>query len=161
MLRKGQTKGDSKTITHIRRFMKVKVVQSCLTLSGLMDCKPARLFCPWNSPGQETEMGSCFLLCKIFPTQGSNPGLLHCQRILYHLSHQGCPRILKWLAYSFSGGSSWLRNWTGVFWIASGFFTSWAGRCIPIHKSLLESTPTLKSRTIWVPIKINRDCCGF
>jgi len=29
----------------------------------------------------------------IFPTQGSNPGLVHCRRILYQLSHQGCPKI--------------------------------------------------------------------
>ena len=26
---------------------------------------------------------------EIFPTQGSNPGLLHCRQILYQLSHQG------------------------------------------------------------------------
>ena len=30
-----------------------------------------------------------FLLHATFPTQGSNLGLLHCRRILYHLSHQG------------------------------------------------------------------------
>ena len=34
-------------------------------------------------------MGSHFLLQEIFPTQGSNPGLLHCRQILFHLSHQG------------------------------------------------------------------------
>ena len=28
----------------------------------------------------------------IFPTQGSNPGLLHCRQILYKLSHQGRPQ---------------------------------------------------------------------
>ena len=28
-------------------------------------------------------------LLQIFPTQGSNPGLLHCRRILYQLSCQG------------------------------------------------------------------------
>ena len=33
---------------------------------------------------------SCrFLLQGIFPTQGSNLGLLHCRQTLYHLSHQG------------------------------------------------------------------------
>jgi len=33
---------------------------------------------------------SChFLLHRIVPTQGLNPGLLHCRQILYHLSHQG------------------------------------------------------------------------
>ena len=43
----------------------------------------------------------------------SNPGLLHCRQILYHLSHQRSPRILEWLAYPFVRGSSWPRNWTG------------------------------------------------
>ena len=33
------------------------------------------------------------LLQGIFPTQGSNPGLLHCRQILYHLSHQGRPKF--------------------------------------------------------------------
>ena len=35
-----------------------------------------------------------------------NPGLLHCRWILYHLSHQGSPRILDWVAYPFSRGTS-------------------------------------------------------
>ena len=43
---------------------------------------------PWNSPGQNTGVGSLFLLKGIFPTQGLNPGLPHCGRILYQLSHQ-------------------------------------------------------------------------
>ena len=36
-------------------------------------------------------MGSLSLLQGIFPTQGSNSGLLHGRRILYQLSHQGSP----------------------------------------------------------------------
>ena len=47
-------------------------------------------------------MGCHALLQGIFPTQGSNPGLLTCRQILYHLSHQGSPRILEWVAYPFS-----------------------------------------------------------
>ena len=43
---------------------------------------------PWNSPGQNTGVGSLSLLQGIFPTQGSNPGLPHCRRLLYQLSHQ-------------------------------------------------------------------------
>ena len=31
------------------------------------------------------------LLQRIFPTQGLNPGLLHCKQIIYRLSHQGSP----------------------------------------------------------------------
>ena len=36
---------------------------------------PARLLCPWNSPGKNTGVGCHSLLQGIFPTQGSNPGL--------------------------------------------------------------------------------------
>ena len=54
-----------------------------------------RLFAnPWNSPGQNTGVGSLSLLQGIFPTQGSNPGLPHCRQILYQLSHLGSPEML-------------------------------------------------------------------
>ena len=53
--------------------VKVKITQSC----------------PWNSPGQNTGVGSLSLLQGIVPIQGSNPGLLHCRQILYQLSQQG------------------------------------------------------------------------
>ena len=90
------------------------------------------LYSPWNSPGQNTRVGSCSLLQGIFPTQGSNPGLPHCRWILYQLSHQGSPIILEWGAYpSFSSRSSQLRNQTGVSWIAGRFFTNWAIREAP------------------------------
>ena len=49
---------------------------------------PARLLCPWDSPGKKTGVGCHFLLQGIFPTHGSNPRLLHCRQFLYHLSHQ-------------------------------------------------------------------------
>ena len=87
---------------------------------------PHGLYSPWNSPGQNAGVGSCSLLQGIFPTQGSNPGLQHCRQILYHLSHQGSPRILKWVAYPFSRGSCQPRNWTRVSSIAGRLFTSWA-----------------------------------
>ena len=86
------------------------------------------LYSPWNSPGQNTGAGSLSLLQGIFPTQGSNPGLLHCRRILYQLSHKGSPRILEGVAYPFSSGSSWLRNQTGVSRTVGRFFTNWAIR---------------------------------
>ena len=79
-----------------------------------------------NSPARNTGVGSLSLLQGIFPTQGSNPSLLHCRRILYQLSHQVSLRILEWVAYPFSSRSSWPRNWTGVSCIAGGFFASWA-----------------------------------
>ena len=82
----------------------------------------------WNSPGQNPGVGSLSLLQGIFPTQGSNPGLLHWRQILYQLSHKGSPRILEWVAYSFSSRSSRPRNWTSISFIAGGFFTNWAIR---------------------------------
>ena len=88
---------------------KVKAAQSCRTLCSPMDC-------PWNSPGQNGGVGSLSLLQGIFPTQGSNPGLPHCRRILYQLSHKGSPRTLEWVAYPFPSRSSQLRNQTRDSW---------------------------------------------
>ena len=56
---------------------------------GLYRLYPARILCPWNSPGKNTGVGCHFLLQGIFLTQGSNPGLLHSRQILYRLNHQG------------------------------------------------------------------------
>ena len=78
----------------------------------------------WNSPDQNTGVGSLFLLQGISPIQRLNPGLLHCRQILYQLSHKGSPRILEWVAYPFSSGSSCPRNRTGLSYIAGGFFTN-------------------------------------
>ena len=66
------------------------VVPNSLRLHGL---QPSRLLGPWDFPGKDTGVGWHFLLQGIFPTQGSNPGLLHCRQILYWLS---C-LIHKWL----------------------------------------------------------------
>ena len=51
--------------------------------------QPTGLLCPWNFPGKSTGVGCHFLLQRIFPTQGSNPGLPHCRQMLYRLCHQG------------------------------------------------------------------------
>ena len=71
--------------------------------------QPHGLYSPWNSPGQNTGVGSLSLLQGIFPTLGLNPGLPHCEWILYQLSHKGSSRILEWVAYPFSSRSSWPR----------------------------------------------------
>ena len=70
-------------------------------------------------------VGNLSLLQGIFPTQGSNPGLPYCRRSLSQLSHKGSPRILEWVAYPFSSGSSQPGNQTGVSCITGGFFTNW------------------------------------
>ena len=88
---------------------------------------PHGLYSPWTSPGQNTGVDSHSLLHGIFPTEGSNPGLPHCRRIVYHLSHQGSPRTLEWVLYPFSRVTSQPSNWTVVsYYVVREFFTSWA-----------------------------------
>ena len=72
--------------------------KSCSVMSDSL--WPHGLYSPWNSPSQNTGVGSLYLLQGIFPTQGSNTGLPHCRRILYQLSHKGSPRILEWIVPS-------------------------------------------------------------
>ena len=98
---------------------------------------PHGLYSPWNSPGQNSRVGSCSLLQGIFPNQGLNPSLPHCRQILYQLSHQGSPRILEWVAYAFNSGSSQHRNRTGVSCTAGRFFTCWTTREAPREKQIL------------------------
>ena len=64
----------------------MKVAQSCLTLCDPMDYTVHGIL-----QVQNTGVGSLSLLRGIFPTQGLNPGLLHCRWILYQLSHKGSP----------------------------------------------------------------------
>ena len=112
---------------------------------------------PWDSPGQNTGVGSISLLQGIFPTQGLNPRPPNYRQTLYQLSHkekksevaQSYPtlcdlmdyslsgssihgifqtRILDWVAISFSRGYSWPRNRTQVSSTAGRCFTIWATR---------------------------------
>ena len=67
-----------------------------LSLNGVrLFAAPQTVAHPWNSPGKNTGVDCHFLLQRIFPTQGSNLGLLYCRQILYQLSHQGWKNIFK------------------------------------------------------------------
>ena len=59
----------------------VFVAQPCPTLCDPHGLYPARVLCPWNFLGKSTGVGCHSLLQEIFPTQRSNPGLLHCRQI--------------------------------------------------------------------------------
>ena len=98
------------------------VAQSCPTLCNLMDCSPPGSSVHGDSPGKNNGVGCYAFFQGNFLIQGLNPGLLHCKQILYCLSHQGSPRILEWVAYHFSRGSSRLRNQIRVSHIAGRFF---------------------------------------
>ena len=78
--------------------------QSCSVVSDSLQAHG--LYNPWNSPGQNTGVGSLSLLQGIFSIQGLNPGLPNCRRILYQVSHKESPRISEWVAYPFSSRSS-------------------------------------------------------
>ena len=67
------------------------IVQSCRTLCKPMDCSPPGSSVHGILQARILENTVHFLLQEIFPTQGSNLGLLHYRQILYHLSYQGSP----------------------------------------------------------------------
>ena len=116
------------------------VAQSCLTLCDLMDCSLPGSSVLGDSSGKNTGVGFHVLLQGVFPTQGSNPGLLHCRWILYQFFglREG-KRTLEWVVYPFSRGSSWPRNWTGVSCIAGGFPPSWTTREALIKLAIYQS----------------------
>ena len=93
-------------------------LQSCLTLCNPMDISPSGSSDHGDSPGKNTRVDCHAFLPGIFPTLGSNPGLLHCRQVLYHLSHQESPRILEWVTYPFSKGASQPRNRSRVSCVA-------------------------------------------
>ena len=112
---------------------------------------PRGLYSWWNSPGQNTGVGSCSLLQAIFPTQELDPGLPHCRKILYQLSHQGSP--FSWVQFSHSVMSNSATPWTAarqasLFITNSQEFTRthahWIGDAIqPSHSLLPPSLPAL------------------
>ena len=142
-------------------YKKWRKSENCSVVSNSL--RPHGLDSPWNSPGKNTGVGSLSLLQGIFPTQRSNLGLSHCRQILYQLNHKRSPRILEWVAYPFSSGSSQPRNWTGVSCITGGFFTNWAIREAPFL-NYIEITVylqcwlynTLDNQLTWISLLLNK-----
>ena len=137
-------------------------IESCSVMSDYL--RPHVLYTPWNSPGQNTGVGSLSLLQGIFPTQGWNPGLPHFRWILYQLSQKGSPRILEWVAYPFCSRSFRPRNQTGVSCIAGGFFTNWAirdGYLLPENKFTHILSPVLQQNQPTGTGPLNSKCLGL
>ena len=154
------------------------VAQSCPTLCNPVDSSPpsssvhgilcARIL-EWVTMPSSMDL----------PNPGIEPGIPHCSWILYHLSHQGSPRILERVPCPFHRGTSLPRNWTSVSCIAGRFFTSWATRevCGCSISEVTQSCPTrgdpmdcspqgssvhgvLQARIlVWVAISFSRGSC--
>ena len=89
--RQGEEEEYSAIVNLLLQILHIVVVQlfspvQCVQFHGL---QPTRLFCPQDFPGKNARVRCHFLLQGIFPTQGLNPGLLHCRWILCSLSQQG------------------------------------------------------------------------
>ena len=116
----------------------VAVIQSCLTLCNPMDCSlPGSSV--QNSPRKNTGERGLSLPQGLFLTQRSNPGLLHCRQILYHLSHQGSllqSRMVLWIFHVVAIvtvtclkclGQLFIEHptvWTFLFFVPSGLDSS-------------------------------------
>ena len=85
---------DPGALHHMRAAVILPVVRARSVVSDSLQpygLQPTRLLCPWDFQGKNTRVGCHFLLQGIFPTQGSNPGLLLCRQILYQLSYRELP----------------------------------------------------------------------
>ena len=117
------------------------VTQSCPTICHPMNCSPPGSFVHRNFPGKNTGVGCHALLHRIFPTQGSNPGLLHCRWIFYQLSHQGSPRAVV---------SSNITKISG----RHPEFSRAEERCVHFHP-LHSHSYTQKESNTWVVARMN------
>ena len=87
------------------------VTQLCPTLYDSMDCNLPSSSLHGDSPGKNTGVGCHALIYGIFSTQGSNPGLLHCWWILYHLSHQGRIETGVYITESLCSTTETITTW--------------------------------------------------
>ena len=128
------------------------------SLSCVDPLQPHRLYSPWNSPGQNTAVGSYSFLQGIFPTQGSNPGLPHCRWILYQLSYQGKPlfsgnhqilflQISKFTLCWFCVNVTFLFQWESRQ-SEEGFLTPYHLTYLPTHLHCLLSHNCKPSLTV-------------
>ena len=126
--------------------------------------QPHGLYSPWTSPGQNTAVGSLSLLQGIFPTQGLNSSLLHFRQILYHLSHQGSPKVKvkvaqlcltlcsPWTIYTVHG----LYTVHGIYMQSTGFSRQeyWSGLPCPPPGAL--PNPGIKPASLASPALAGR-----
>ena len=120
----------SKTQTALKpRRVKVSAFRSRLSFCDLSGLLPARLLCPWDSPGKNTRVGCHSLLQGIFPTQGLNLGLLYRRQIFLLYEPSGKPSMLsknKVGVYGHEWGGDWRDKVERI--------TSWARHSMVIQR---------------------------
>ena len=124
--------------------------QSCQTLCDPMGCSLPGSSVHGDSPGKTTGVGCHAHLQGIFPIQGSNPGLLHCRRILYHLSHQGSPepmnKLMLFIFKEKKRASIFYTNSLSIHRQPSAKISLWNHHC------LFTNFPfSTLSTSIWLP----------
>ena len=122
--------------------------ENCSVMSNSL--QPHGLYSPWNSPGQNTGVGSLSLLQWIFPTQESTRGLLHCRQIFYQLCYPGEEGDDR-------GWDGWMASptqWTWIWAISESWW--WTGKL-----SVLQSMGSQRVRHDWVTELILYPFCDF
>ena len=99
----------------------------------------------FNPPGKNTGVDRHFLLQGIFPTQGSNSGLLYCRQILYPLSHQGSQS--KWLLL-LSCVQLLVTPWTAACQASLSFTISQSSLKLMSIELVVSRLPTISSSVI-------------
>ena len=100
---------------------------------------PTRLLCSWDFSGKNTRVGCHFLLQGIFPTQGSNPHLLHCRRILYPLIHLETKQYKMYfnLKIDMFNCRVWLLNCQTWLKMAFKFAKTYRSNCPALKNSII------------------------
>ena len=117
-------------------WVKMLVFQSCPILCNPMDCSPPCSSVYGDSPGKNTGVSCHSLLQGVFPTQGSNPSLLHCRQSLFHLSYQESTYVVVETGKSKLHRVDWPAGDPGRSWCQSSSLKS---VCHQIPLSLGES----------------------
>ena len=160
---------------HLPVSSRVEVTQSYLTLCNPID----RIACQasvYRILKAKILEWSHSLLQGIFPTQGSNPGLLYCWWICYHLSHQGASPMY-WCSDMVLGvgtavhGRRFLWYISQQTWTSSSLGTLWTSWSLLVHPGVYPGVSTyglivqpqsslhLPSRDRWVICYLPESTC--
>ena len=133
-----------------------KSLQSCPALCNHMDCSLSGLLYPWDFPGKSTGVGCHFLLQRIFSTQGSNPGLPHCRKMFYHLSHQS---VFIFASFPFYASKNLLTVSFSLYFC--GTTLPWLSSYIFGHFSLVSVFRLIFSPSPWMCPTPDSIFCSF